>query len=150
MSRHRVGVRQDDYEDDDYYSQSPGSYPGDSLSSSVERQYMFNRLDMLCKNICLNEYLFGRLSVDVGVGEGRGGWWGCVCEFVLLRGENYFIPIEESEPLLNHLSPTMAEMLEAVVETWRPTLEDSKVLPAWQAFPLMKWNLNLTSRYVST
>ena len=43
MSRHRVGVRQDDYEDDDYYSQSPGSYPGDSLSSSVERQYMFNR-----------------------------------------------------------------------------------------------------------
>ena len=48
MSRHRVGVRQDDYEDDDYYSQSPGSYPGDSLSSSVERQYMFNRLDMQC------------------------------------------------------------------------------------------------------
>ena len=43
MSRHRVGVRQDDYDEDDYYSQSPGSYPGDSLSSSVERQYMFNR-----------------------------------------------------------------------------------------------------------
>ena len=100
----------------------------------------------VCKKHCLNEYLFGRLSVDVGVGEGRGCWWGCVCEFVLLRGENYFIPIEESEPLLNHLSPTMAEMPEAVVETWRPTLEDSKVLPAWQAFPLMRWSLNLTSR----
>ena len=47
MSRHRVGVRQDDYDEDDYYSQSPGSYPGDSLSSSVERQYMFNRWDFL-------------------------------------------------------------------------------------------------------
>jgi len=43
-ARHRVGVRQDDYpdDDDDYYSQSPGSYQ-DNLSSSMERQYMFNR-----------------------------------------------------------------------------------------------------------
>lgn len=44
MSRHRTGVRVQEYEeDDDYLSQSPGSYPGESLSSSVERQYMFNR-----------------------------------------------------------------------------------------------------------
>jgi len=44
MARHRVrNVHEEEYEDDDYLSQSPGSYVGDSLSSSVERQYMFNR-----------------------------------------------------------------------------------------------------------
>ena len=50
MSRHRTGVRVQEYEeDDDYLSQSPGSYPGESLSSSVERQYMFNRYWVVIK-----------------------------------------------------------------------------------------------------
>ena len=60
MSRHRVGVRQDDYDEDDYYSQSPGSYPGDSLSSSVERQYMFNRCSMHTMILMVDsDFVFG-------------------------------------------------------------------------------------------
>ena len=38
------------------------------------------------------------------------------------------------------------EMPVAAVETWPPTLEDSKALPAWPVFRPTKLNSNLTSR----
>merc|ERR1719150_120387 len=44
-------------------------------------------------------------------------------------------------------STCLTGMQVALVETWPLTLEDSKVWPAWQAFLLMKLNLNWISRW---